>query len=329
MRRREFLSAFGGSVLAYPVSVRAQQASLTRRVGILIPYPDNDSEAQLRVQAFKQEMQRLGWNEGSTIQFDVRWTTDNMDRVRTNVTSLVDSKPDVILAQGGRLIPYLMEKTRSIPIVFPGIANPVGAGFVKSLARPGGNVTGFSLIEFSVIGKMLEMLKQIAPGISRVALIFNSDNPNTALFASAFERFAGPLGIKPIRFPIRTTAELESSLEKLVRETGGGVFFPPDVTITARRDTVIPLLARFRLPAIYSDFVLVRSGGLIGYSPDRREHFRSAASYVDRILRGEKPADLPVQQPTKYDLAINLRTARALDLTVPPVLLAVANEVIE
>jgi putative ABC transport system substrate-binding protein len=252
-----------------------------------------------------------------------------MDLIRGNAASLLELKPDVLFAQGGRVIPVLMMKTSSVPIVFPGGGDPVGTGWVKSLARPGGNITGFSSFEFSVIGKMLEILLQIAPGTSRVAFIYNPDNRNAAFYGRSFESFATPQAVTPVMAPIHGIAELEGILENFAKAPNGAVFFASDATITALRDPFVALVARHRLPAIYSDPVLVKSGGLISYSPDRVDLFRRAASYVDRILRGEKPADLPVQQPTKYQLTLNLKTAKAIGLEIPATLLALADEVIE
>jgi len=252
-----------------------------------------------------------------------------MELVRANAANLLELKPDVIFALGGRVIPVLMMKTSSVPIVFPSGGDPVGTGWVKSLARPGGNVTGFSTFEFSVVGKMMEMLLQIAPSTSRVVFIYNPDNPNAAFYARSFESFAAPLSIKPIMTPIHGIAEIERALENLVTAPNGGVFSAPDITMTALRDPVVALVARHRLPAIYPDHIFIKSGGLMSYAADRVDLFRRAASYVDRILRGEKPGDLPVQQPTKYELHINLKTAKALGLQVPPALLAMADEVIE
>jgi putative ABC transport system substrate-binding protein len=252
-----------------------------------------------------------------------------MDLIRANAASLLELKPDVIFALGGRVIPVLIMKTSSVPIVFPSGGDPVGTGWVKSLARPGGNITGFSSFEFSVIGKMLEILLQIAPGTSRVAFIYNPNNRNAAFYARSFERFAAPLAVAPIMVPIHGIAELEGALGNFAKSPNGALFFAPDITITALRDAFVALAAQHRLPAIYSDPVLVKSGGLLSYSPDRVDLFRRAASYVDRILRGEKPADLPVQQPTKYQLTLNLKTAKALGLEVPSALLALADEVIE
>jgi ABC-type uncharacterized transport system substrate-binding protein len=332
MRRREFITLLGGATvwsILWPCTASAQQAAPMRRIGILMPYAASDMEIQAHLRAFRQELQRLGWTEGRNIQFDEHWTGDDMDLIRANAASLLELKPDVIFALGGRVIPVLIMKTSSVPIVFPSGGDPVGTGWVKSLARPGGNITGFSSFEFSVIGKMLEILLQIAPGTSRVAFIYNPNNRNAAFYARSFERFAAPLAVAPIMVPIHGIAELEGALGNFAKSPNGALFFAPDITITALRDAFVALAAQHRLPAIYSDPVLVKSGGLLSYSPDRVDLFRRAASYVDRILRGEKPADLPVQQPTKYQLTLNLKTAKALGLEVPSALLALADEVIE
>jgi putative tryptophan/tyrosine transport system substrate-binding protein len=332
MRRREFVALLGGVTvwpILWPRTASAQQAAAMRRIGILMPYTASDTEMQAHLLAFRQELQKLGWTEGRNIQFDERWTGDDMNLIRTNAASLLELKPDVLFALGGRVIPVLMMKTSSVPIVFPSGGDPVGTGWVKSLARPGGNITGFSSFEFSVIGKMLEILLQIAPGTTRVAFIYNPNNRNAAFYARSFERFATPLSVMPIMAPMHGIAELEGTLENFAKAPNGALFFAPDITITALRDPFVALAARHRLPAIYSDPVLAKSGGLLSYSPDRIDLFRRAASYVDRILRGEKPADLPVQQPTKYQLTVNLKTAKALGLDVPPQLLALADEVIE
>jgi putative tryptophan/tyrosine transport system substrate-binding protein len=333
MRRRELITLLSGTAAAWlmlwPDNALAQQADRMRRVGILMPYAASDTEIQTHLRAFRQELQKLGWTDGGNIQFDEHWTGDDMELVRANAANLLELKPDVIFALGGRVIPVLMMKTSSVPIVFPSGGDPVGTGWVKSLARPGGNVTGFSTFEFSVVGKMMEMLLQIAPSTSRVAFIYNPDNPNAAFYARSFEGFAASLSIKPNMAPIHGIAEIERALENLVTAPNGGVFSAPDITMTALRDPVVALVARHRLPAIYPDHIFIKSGGLMSYAADRVDLFRRAASYVDRILRGEKPGDLPVQQPTKYELRINLKTAKALGLQVPPALLAMADEAIE
>jgi putative tryptophan/tyrosine transport system substrate-binding protein len=328
MRRREFI-ALAASAAVAPLAAQAQQAPRLRRVGILMPYPPSDTVYQSRVVALRQELQRLGWTLGDNIEFDERWTTDNMDLVRANAANLVELKPDVIVAVGGRVIPVLMQLTRTVPIVIPGAVDAVGSGYIESLARPGGNVTGFAMMEFSVFGKILETLKQIAPGTSHVAMIYNPDNPNAVPFRRLFESFALPLSVQPIIAPIHSIADIERAIGALAEQLNGGVFFPPDITTIALRDQVTAIVARLRVPAIYTDRIFVTSGGLVSFDADRTDIFRRAASYVDRVLRGEKTGDLPFQQPTKYQLTINLKTAKALGLTVPQIMQMTADEVIE
>src|SRR5215470_16596521 len=329
MRRRAFITLLGGAAAVWPLAAGAQQPQRTRLVGILMPFPESDAAQQTRFRAFRQELTKLGWSEGSDVQFDVRWTTDNMGLVRTAATDLVQLKPDVIVTVGDRIIPVLTQLTRSIPIV--AVASDfLGSGFVESLARPGGNVTGFSLIEFSVIGKVVETLKQMAPGISRVGIIYNPDNPVGAIYLNSFKADAAQLAVQPIDLPVHGPAEIERAIARLAEQPNGGFITPPDLTIAALATEITTLAARYRVPAIYSGSPFyVRRGGLASYGPDIVEVYRRQASYVDRVLRGEKPSDLPIQQPTNYQLVINLKTAKALGLEVPPTLLARADEVIE
>jgi putative ABC transport system substrate-binding protein len=272
---------------------------------------------------------KKGWASGVNVQFDERCTLDNMDLIRSAATNLVELKPDAIMAVGGRVIPVLMQTTRSVPIVVPGGTDPVETGWAESLARPGGNVTGFATMELSVIGKMLQTLKEIAPQVTRVTFISNPDNPSAALFARLFQSTAGPVGVVPIVSPIHGLADVERAVSAAAAQPNGGIFIPLDLTISAFMEQTIATIARHRLPAVYSERVFVANGGLVFYGADRIDVFRRAASYVDRILRGEKPGDLPYQQPTKYELVINLKTAKALGLEVPPKLLFTADEVIE
>ena len=329
MRRREFITLLAGAAAAWPLVARAQQGERMRRVGILMPYRKGDAEIDVRVRAFRQELGKLGWTDGANVQFDERWPADDMDRVRSEAASLIASSPDAIIATGGRVIPVLTQLTRSIPIVVPGSGDPLGVGWVTSLARPGGNVTGFSLFEVSVLGKTLALLKQIEPSIIRVGIVYNPDNPNSPVYRRTFEDAAGPLGIEPIAIPVHGFADIERAVANLAGRPGAGVFVPPDVTVLALRDEVVALLALRRLPAIYSDPSFIRTGGLASYGPDRIDLFRRSAGYVDRILRGENAGDLPFQQPTKYEFILNLKTAKALDLDLSPTLLALADEVIE
>jgi putative ABC transport system substrate-binding protein len=329
MRRREFIGLVGGAAAAWPLVARAQQSGRIRRVGILMPYAAGDAEFEIRVRALRDELRKLGWTDGGNVQFDERWTGDNMDRIRSNAASLVASNPDAIVASGGRVIPVLLQSSRSIPIVVPGAVDPVGTGWVKSLARPGGNITGFTFLEFSILGKMLEILKEIAPATIRVALIYNPDNPNSVLYRRTIASFAVPLGLEPIDLPIHGLADIERAIKSLAERPNTSVFFMPDLTVNALRAEIIAQLEQYRIPAIYSDPIFVKNGGLAYYGTDRIEIFRRTAAYVDRILRGEKAGELPFQQPTKYQLTINLKTAKALGLNVPLSLQQLADEVIE
>jgi putative ABC transport system substrate-binding protein len=302
MRRRELITLLGGAAAVWPLAARAQRPDRIRRIGVLMPYPDTDLEARAAVKVFREELHRLGWTGTGSVQIDERWSGIELDRMRADAKELVDAKPDVILVRSPSALRELRQITNTVPIVFAAVSDPVRAGFVATLARPGGNITGFSLIEFPVIGKLLDMLKQIAPHVARVALVSNPDNPSNALYASALEAAARSFTLQTTIAHVRDAAEI---------------------------DLFVDLAARHRLPAIYSDRAMVASGGLISYGVDRIELFRQAASYVDRILRGEKPGDLPVQQPIKFEMAINMKAAKALGLDVPVHLQQLAEEVIE
>ena len=328
MKRRAFIAGLGGAA-AWPLVARAQQADRVRRVGILMPFAKGDDYNEALVQALKQKLEDLGWVQGSNIQFDERWTTDNMDTVRAEAASLMASHPDVVVASGGRVVPVLMQLSSSIPIVLPGAGDPVRFGYAKSLARPGGNVTGFALLELSMLGKSLEILKQIAPTVVRVALIYNPDNPSSVIFRQTAEAVSAPLGIEPIATPIHGLEDIERAVAGLADGRKCGVLFLPDVTTLGLRKEIVELTARHMVPAMYWDAAFVRIGGLAFYGVDRIELFRQSAGYVDRILRGEKAADLPFQELTKYKLLINLKTARTLGVDIPHSLLATADEVIE
>jgi putative tryptophan/tyrosine transport system substrate-binding protein len=329
MRRREFITLLGGAAAVWPVAAGAQQPERMRRVGIVMPFAKGDSEGEARIRAFKQELAKLGWTDSGNIQFDERWPADNMDLVRSHAASLVASNPDIIVVSGGRIVPVLMRLTRSIPMVLPGASDPVGVGWAQSLARPGGNVTGFTGFELPMLGKSLEILKQIAPAVVRVALIYNPDNPNSVHYRRISEGASARLAIETVDHPIHGLADIERAITSLAERGNSGIFFLPDITTNALRDDVVALVARRRVPAIYSDSFFVKIGGLAFYGPDRTDLFRRSAGYVDRILRGEKPGDLPFQQPTKYELMINRRAAEALSLELSPALLALADEVIE
>jgi len=329
MKRREFIALIASAAATWPLAARAQQSERMRRVAILVPYPKGDLEFEVRVRAFRQELGKLGWTDGDNLQFDERWTADNMELVWAEAASLVASNPDAILATGGRVTPVLMQLTRSIPIVIPVASDPLGVGWATSLARPGGNITGFAMLELSVLGKTLEILKQIAPAIVRVALIYNPDNPNTVFYRRTFQAAAGPLAVEPLDIPIHGLVDVERAVASLADQQNSGILFPGDLTTSALRREIVALVARRRLPAIYSESAFMRVGGLASYGADGVDLYRRSAGYVDRILRGEKPGDLPFQQPTKYQLVLNLKTAKALGLEVSPTLLALADEVIE
>ena len=329
MKRREFITLLGGAVAAWPLAARAEQHERIRRIGILMPYAPTDMEVQARVRAFREELRKRGWAKGVNVQFDERWTTDNMDLIRAAAANLAELTPDAILAVGGRVIPILMQATGTVPIVVPGSPDPVERGWIKSLARPGGNVTGFASLELSVIGKMLQTLKELAPGITRVAMLYNPDNVGATLYVRSFEGAAPPLGVQAIVSPVHGLGDIERAVVAVAAQPNGGIFAAPDVTIASLMEPIVALITRHQLPAIYSERFAIAYGGLAFYGVDRIELYRGAASYVDRILRGEKPGDLPYQQPTKYELVINRKAAAALGLEVAPRLLFTADEVIE
>jgi len=327
MRRRAFITLLGGAA-AWPLAARAQQERM-RRVAVLMPYAESDAEIQTRIATFRQELRKFGWAEGANLRIEERWPGDDMDHVRRDAAELINLNPDVIVVAGRRVVPIAAQQTRSIPVVFVGISDPVSSGLVASLARPGGNLTGFSQIEFSLIGKLVEGLKEIAPRVTRIAFISNPDNPATKLYVQSFEAAAKSVAVRTAMFPVHEPVEIERAIETSAQEPDGGLLFPPDLTILAHRKLVIALAAKYRLPAVYTNRAYVADGGLMSYGVEVLELYRRAASYVDRVLRGEKPSELPVQQPTNYELVISLKTAKALSLDVPPTLLARADEVIE
>ena len=329
MRRRAFLAALGGAVVGLPRALPAQQPDRVRKIGILMPYPDGDPEVRARLAAFQDELRRLGWSTGINLRLDERWATDDLDRVRTVSAELVQLEPDVIFFTGGRVTRIIQGQTRTIPTVFVGVSDPLGQGLVASLARPGGNLTGIANPEYTITAKLVEILKEMAPAISRIGLVLNPANPSTAFNRRHFEAAASNLGIEPQFLPVQQPADIERAFAAFARDQHGGLVFPSDLTVLAHRALVTTLAARHRLPAVYSDRAMAIAGGLASYSADRQEMFRQGAAYVNRILRGEKPADLPVQQPTRYELVINTQAARALGIALPDVLLARADEVIE
>ena len=327
MRRRQVLS-LAGMAAAWPFVARAQSPRV-RRIGILMPFPPGDAEKQMRVRAFREELRKRGWASGVNVQFDERWTIDNMELIQSAAENLVELNPDAILAIGGRVIPILKRLTRAIPIVIPGGTDPVARGYVESLAHPGGNVTGFAVMEDSVVGKQVQTLKEIAPHLARITMMSNPDNPAGDFTARALEDAARPLGLETAIVHIHGLSDIERAVATTAGQANAGIFIPLDVTIDGLAKQTVAIIARHGLPAVYVDRLFVENGGLVSYGSDRTDLYRRAATYVDRILRGEKPGDLPYQQPTKYDLVINLKTAKSLGLTVPPKLLFTADEIIE
>jgi len=328
MKRREFMIGLGGLVACATIA-QAQQKERMRRIGILMPFPKSE-DFSVTVRVFRQELLKLGWSESDNVQFDERWSTDNMDVVRADAASLVEQKPDVIFTVGDRVTKVFMKLTSSIPIVVGAVSDPIAVGAAESLARPGHNVTGFSLTESSMFGKMLEILKQIDPGISRVGMMYNPDNSVAATaYRQWFELGASQLGIQPVNLTVHDAAEIEHAIAGIAKQRGGGVLLPPDLTTSRYRTEIVTSMARYGIPAIYWNREFSVRGGLVIYGPDLLEIYRQSAGYVNRILRGEKAGDLPFQQPTTYRLLINVKTAKGLGLTVPASLLVAADEVIE
>jgi putative ABC transport system substrate-binding protein len=333
VRRREFITGLGGAALApsilWPVAARAQQPERMRRIGVLLPAASDDAEFQAWVGAFQQGLALSGWTIGRNVRIDTRWATPNAAEIRRHAAELVALAPDVILAHGASVVGALQQATRTLPIVFPIFSDPVGAGLVDSLARPGGNVTGFMTFEYSMAGKWLELLREIAPGVTRVAVIRDpSLGSGTGQFA-ALQAVAPSLRMEINPVNMRDAGEIERAVAAFARSDNVGLIVPAGAAAQLHRNLIVTLAARHKLPAVYYERNFPAAGGLISYGADYIDQFRRAAGYVDRILKGEKPADLPVQAPTKYETVINLKTAKALGLTVPPTLLARADEVIE
>jgi putative ABC transport system substrate-binding protein len=331
LRRREFISLLGGAAAAWPLAARAQQASGMRRVGVLMGYAESDPEAKVFLAGFTQRLAELGWVEGRNLRMDVRWAPGSVDRMRTFARELVELQPDVILANSTPVTAALQRETRTIPIVFAVASDPVGSRFAASLARPGGNITGFSIAEPSLPGKWLELLIEIAPSLQRAAMMFNPDTASyvSSYYLPSFETAAQSQKIAPITARVRSDAEIEKVITSLGRDPRGGLLVMPDNFMEIHRAQIISLAARNKLPAIYQLPVNVKDGGLLSYGADFADVFRRAAPYVDLVLRGTMPSELPVQMPTKYVLAINAKTAKALGLAVPSTLLVRADEVIE
>jgi putative ABC transport system substrate-binding protein len=329
MRRREFITLLGGAAAVWPLAARAQQSDRVRRIGVLMPSAADDPEYQARMTAFLQGLAQFGWLDGRNLRIDTRWAVADADRIRKYAAELVALAPDVILAPGSATTGPLLQATRTIPIVFATIPDPVGAGFVESLARPGGNATGFIAFEYGLGAKWLELLKQIAPGVTRVAVLRDPAVAAGIGQFGAIQSVAPSFGVELSPVSVRDATEIERGVTAFARGSNGGLIVTGSALSAVLRALIVTLAAQHRLPTVYPGRYFVTAGGLIGYGPDRVDQYRQAAGYVDRILKGEKPADLPVQAPVKHELAINLKTAKALGLTVPPSLLATADEVIE
>jgi putative ABC transport system substrate-binding protein len=333
MKRREFIAGLGGAAAVWPLAARAQQSDQMRRVGVLMVGDENDPVRGAKgwLSRFTHGLAELGWTEGRNVQMDVRWDGDNVERVSTYAKELVDLQPDVILASTTPQTAAFQRETRTIPVVFALVSDPVGSGFVASVARPGGNITGFMLQEAGMAGKWLQLLTEIAPAVRRAALMFNPDTASyvRSYYLPLFEAAARSLKFTPIAAPVFSEEGIETVIGSLGGKPAGGLVIPPDGFTTRHRGLIISSAARNNLPAVYNDTTFVRDGGLLCYGADYFDQYRRAAPYVDRILRGAKPADLPVQLPVKFEMAINVKTAKTLGLTIPETLLATADEVIQ
>src|SRR6516165_4914257 len=327
MKRRTFITLLGGAAAAWPLAASAQQPERMRRIGVLMYIGSDDAEGQARLAAFHQRLQPLGWTVGHNVRIDYRWGSDDAERGRRGAAELVALGSDVILASGTPSAAALQQSTRTVPVVFVNVADPVGAGFVESLAHPAGNITGFGLFEFGVSAKWLELLKEVAPGVTRVAVLRDLTIGIAQL--AAIQAVAPALGVELTPIVIRDPVEVERAVTAFARGSTDGMIVPPSTVALAHRELIAAVGARHKLPAVYGFRYMVTAGGMISYGPNTVDQFRRAAGYVDRILKGEKPTDLPVQAPTKHELVINLKTARAIGIEIPPTLLARADEVIE
>jgi putative tryptophan/tyrosine transport system substrate-binding protein len=328
MRRREFIALVGGSAVLWPMAARAQQAGRLRRIGVLMNLAAEDPVSVARAKAFAEGLRALGWIDGRNVQIDYRWAASKADLLRRYAAELVALEPDAILTSGGAGVPPVLEATRTIPVIFVIAPDPVGNGYVESLSRPGGNATGFMMFEYNLAAKWAELLKEMAPNTKRVAVLREPVVHSIGQFA-VIQSVAPSLGLDVVAINLRDAAEVERGIRTLAEFGNGGLILTAAPAAPAHRDLIIALAARHKLPAVYIERLFVEAGGLMSYGADFVEQYRRSASYVDRILKGEKPADLPVQAPTKYGLIINLKTAKAMGLTVPPSLLARAEEVIE
>jgi len=329
MNRRDFITLLGSAAAAWPLAARAQQGDLVRRIGVLMGTDENDPEPRRRLSAFTQALADLGWIDGRNMQMDLRWGSGDIDRIRTLAQELVGLKPDIIVTDSTPATVALQRETRTIPIVVAGVADPVASGVVARLDRPSGNVTGFANYEGPLAGKWLELLSEIAPGLKRAGIMFNPDTAPVSSYLASLETAARSLKVVPIIAPLHSDLEIETAIVALGREPGGGLVFLPDIFTVAHRAPIISAATRNNVPAVYRLSSFARDGGLLSYGPDNVDILRRAATYVDRILRGEKPGDLPVQLPTKFEMVVNRKTASALGLTIPPSILLRADEVIE
>jgi putative ABC transport system substrate-binding protein len=328
MRRRHFIAGLGGAV-AWPTLARAQQTGRLRRIGVLVGRDENDPVAKTYISAFTQALANLGWTDGRNMRMDIRWGGGDLNRMRAIAQQLVDLQPDIILTGSTPTTTFIQRETRTIPIVFAGVADPVTSGIIPRLDRPSGNITGFATLETSLGGKWVELLSEIAPGLKRVAIMFNPDTAAVSTYMPSFQMAALSLKVVPITAPVHDDMEIETAIIALGREPGGSLVVMPDIFMVVHRAPIILAAAQNNLPTVYwlSDYA--RDGGLLSYGPDQVETYRRAATYVDRILRGARPAELPVQLPTKFEMVVNLKTAKALGLTVPQSILLRADEVIE
>ena len=329
MRRRELMATLGGAAIAWPLLGRTQQINQMRRVGVLMLLAAEDAVAKARIVTFRQSLRQLGWIDGNNLQIDYRWSTGDSDQVRKDAVDLVALAPDVLLATGSSSVAALQQATRTVPIVFALVSDPVGAGFVDSLPRPGSNATGFTNFEYVISAKWLELLKQIAPGLTRVAVLRDSAIAAGAGQLGAMQSVAPSLGVELNPIGVRDAGEIERAVAAFARSAGGGLILTASALAPVHCNLIITLAARHRLPAVYYERYFAADGGLISYGPDQLDQYRRAAGFVDRILKGEKAANLPVQSPAKYELVVNLKTAKELGLTIPETILVRADEVIE
>ena len=328
MRRRDFLGALVGTAVARPLAGRAQQAERMRRVAILMGLAEDDPETKARLEKFRADIEKLGWSEGRNVHIEIRFAPAGAN-AQALAKQLIALQPDVILAHSAQVADVVQRETRTIPVVFVNVSDPIGAGFIASLARPGGNFTGVLHYEVGIVGKWLAMLKEIAPRVTRAAVVGDTKSPVFNYFVRAAETAGPSLAMEIVSAPVERAADIERSIDLFAHTPNGGLIFPPDITTITHRDLIIAMAARHRLPAIYPFRLFVVKGGLMSYGTDQVTMFGQTASYIDRILRGANPADIPVQAPTKYETTLNLKTAKALDLAVPPGLIVAADEVIE